>query len=152
MTDPAIRARIMAQVKASGMSQEQIRTQLKGQGYSDDVINQLLGGAGVDTTAALSEDVFAAVRSLGLMDSTVVDSLRNPFLLRQRLRVRADSALLDTIGLALKNDTLRAAIQLHPVPTSSSLVGSSTRGMFWASRFSIMSLSEVNTRRSGTSD
>src|SRR5579862_2206505 len=75
MSDPAIRARIMAQVKSSGLSPDQIRTQLQGMGYSDDVINQLIGGAGVDTTAALSDDVFAAVRALGIMDSTAVDSL-----------------------------------------------------------------------------
>src|SRR5205814_754661 len=114
MTDPAIRARLMAQVKASGMSPDQIRTQLKGMGYSDDVINQLIGGVGVDTTAALSEDVFAAVRSLGLMDSTAVDSLRKPFLMRKRSRAVSDSALLDTLATALQNDktdTLRAAIK-----------------------------------------
>src|SRR5258708_38099172 len=123
MTDPAIRTRITAQVKGRGMSQDQIRTQLKAQGYSDDVINQLLGGAGVDTTAALSEDVFAAVRSLGIMDSTVVDSLRTPFVARQRLRVKADSALLDTIGVALKNDTLRAAIQRLLISPAARRVG-----------------------------
>jgi protein involved in polysaccharide export with SLBB domain len=110
LTDPAIRARIMAQVRASGMSPDQIRAQLQAQGYSDDVINQLLGGAGADTTA-LSEDVFAAVRSLGIMDSTAVDSLRKPSMLRKHARVQADSALLDTLGVALQNDTLRAAIK-----------------------------------------
>src|SRR2546430_7757582 len=57
-------------------SPDQIRAKLKSMGYSDDVINQIIGGAGVDTTAALSEDVFSALRSLGIMDSTAVDSLR----------------------------------------------------------------------------
>lgn len=111
MTDPAIRARILAQVKASGMSPDQIRSQLKGMGYNDDVINQLIGGAGVDTTAALSDDVFAAVRALGIVDSTALDSLRTPVLKRRRLRAAADSLLLDSLSVALKNDTLRAAIQ-----------------------------------------
>src|SRR5204863_2098011 len=101
----------MAQVQTSGMSPDQIRTKLKGMGYSDDVINQIIGGAGSDSTAALSEDVFAAIRSLGIMDSTVVDSLHTPFLARKRARAAADSALLDTLGTALQNDSLRAAIQ-----------------------------------------
>jgi protein involved in polysaccharide export with SLBB domain len=111
MTDPAIRARIMAQVKASGMSPDQIRAQLKARGYSDDVINQLVGGAGADTTGALSDDVFAAVKSLGIMDSTAVDSLRAPYLNRRRARLKADSVLLDSLSFALQNDTVRAAIE-----------------------------------------
>ena len=111
MTDPAIRARILAQVKASGMSPDQIRTQLREMGYSDAVINQLVGAAGVDTTAALSEDVFAAVRSLGIMDSTALDSLKNPFFKRRQSRLAADSLLIDSIAVAIKNDTVRAAIE-----------------------------------------
>src|ERR1043166_9383176 len=110
LTDPAIRARIMAQIRASGMTPDQIRQQLKSAGYSDDVIDQLTGAPGIDTTAALSEDVFAAVRSLGILDSAVVDSLHRPFVLRKRQRTFADSALLDTLRDALKDDSLRAAI------------------------------------------
>jgi len=93
------------------MSPDQIRTQLKGMGYSDDVISQLAGGAGGDSTAPLSEDVFAAVKALGIMDSTAVDSLRTPFVMRKQSRVLADSALLDALGLALQNDSVRTAIQ-----------------------------------------
>lgn len=107
-TDPAIRARILAQVKSSGMSADQIRAQLRARGYSEAVINQLVGA---DTTAALSEDVFAAVRSLGIMDSTTVDSLRAPFLLRRRARANSDTALLDSLSVAIQNDSIRAAIQ-----------------------------------------
>jgi protein involved in polysaccharide export with SLBB domain len=109
MTDPAIRARILAQVRASGMSPEQIRTQLKAMGYSDEVINQLTGAAGSDSTV-LTDDVFAAVRDLRIMDSLAVDSLRNPVIARRRARLVADSILLDSLGVALQNDTLRAAI------------------------------------------
>src|SRR5438046_1819346 len=62
MTDPQIRARILQQVKSSGMSPDQIRSQLTSMGYSDDVINQIIGAAAGDTTQALSEDVFSAVK------------------------------------------------------------------------------------------
>ena len=110
MTDPQIRARILAQVRSSGMSADQIRAQLKSMGYDDDVINQLVSAAAGDTTQALNDDVFAAVKALGIMDSTALDSLRNPVLERRRMRLRADSLLLDSLSFALKNDTLRAAI------------------------------------------
>jgi polysaccharide biosynthesis/export protein len=108
-SDPATRARILAQIKASGMSPDQIRSRLKAMGYSDDVIKQLSGG-GTDSEP-LTDDVFAALRSLGIMDSTVVDSLHRPVAMRRQARLVADSALLDTIGLALRNDSVRAAIQ-----------------------------------------
>ena len=111
MSDPAIRARILAQVRASGMSPDEIRTQLKSMGYSDDVIRQIIGGPGVDTSAALSEDVFAAVRALGIADSAAVDSLQTPFLARKAARSKADSVLLDSLSVALQNDTVRAAIR-----------------------------------------
>lgn len=108
VTDPAIRARILQEVRTSGMNADQIRTRLKSLGYSDQVIDQLVS-PGSDSTA-LSADVFAAVRDLGLMDSTAVDSLRRPFQLRRRNRAASDSALLDSIGVAIVNDTVRAAI------------------------------------------
>jgi protein involved in polysaccharide export with SLBB domain len=110
MTDPQIRSRILAQVRASGMTPEQIRAQLKAMGYDDTVIGQLMNAAGGDTTLTLSSDVFAAVRSLGIMDSTMVDSLRGPVVERRRLRNRADSLLLDSLRVAIGNDTLRDAI------------------------------------------
>lgn len=107
MTDPAIRARILAQIRSSGLSEGEIRTRLRSMGYTDDVIDRLVGTS-KDTT--LSEDVFAALRDLKIMDSTSVDSLQSPVAKRQRARLRADSLLLDSIGVALKNDTLRSAI------------------------------------------
>lgn len=109
MTDPALRARILAQVKASGMTPDQIRTQLRGMGYGDEVVNQLLAAPG-DTTA-LTDDVFAAVRALGIMDSTTVDSLRAPYQTRRRLRAASDTALLDSLSVAIKDERLRAAIE-----------------------------------------
>jgi protein involved in polysaccharide export with SLBB domain len=111
VSDPQIRARILAQIRSSGMTPDQIRSQLKAQGYSDDVINQLVGAATGDTTTVLTDDVFSAVNALGIMDSTVVDSLRAPFLQRRRARLASDSVLLDSLSFALQNDTLRAAIR-----------------------------------------
>src|SRR5258708_4132588 len=75
LNNAAVRARIMAAVKASGMSADQIRLQLKSMGYTDDVINQVVGGPGSDSTGVVRDDVFLALRSLGIADSAKVDSL-----------------------------------------------------------------------------
>src|SRR5688572_16829423 len=70
MTDPAIRAQLVARIRSSGMTPDQIRTQLKSMGYGDEVISQIIGAAAGDTTQALNDDVFAAVKALGIIDST----------------------------------------------------------------------------------
>lgn len=111
MSDPAIRQRLLARLRASGMTPEQIRTRLKDMGYSEDVIRQLTDAASASSDMiALTDDVFAAVRALGVIDSTALDSLRNPVLARRRTRLMADTLLLDSLSVALTNDTLRAAI------------------------------------------
>ena len=110
MNDSLIRVRIAAQVKVSGMTPDQIRARLQAQGYSNDVINQIVGGSAADSVAALTPDVFEALRSLGIMDSTRLDSIRVPFLTRLVNRQSADSALLDQIEGALQNDSVRQAI------------------------------------------
>src|SRR5207302_5118616 len=106
----AIRARVAASVKGSGMSADQIRLQLKSMGYSDNVINQVIGAPGADTTGAVSEDVFLALRSLGIADSARVDSMRTPLFARSRAKTAADSLLLDDIEQALQSDSMRTAI------------------------------------------
>ena len=123
LTDPAIRARLLAQVKASGMSPDQIRARLRFQGYSDDVIDQLIGATTGDSTAVLSDDVFAAIKSLGVMDSTQVDSLRAPVAQRRLQRAQADSALLDSLSVYLKDDSLRAAIRRMMVSPAARRIG-----------------------------
>src|ERR1041385_8476623 len=110
MNDSLIRVRIAAQVKVSGMTPDQIRARLQAQGYSNDVINQIVGGSAADSVAALSPDVFEALRTLGIMDSTRLDSIRIPFMTRRFQRQTADSALLDQLEAALQNDSARAAI------------------------------------------
>jgi protein involved in polysaccharide export with SLBB domain len=110
MADPQLRARVLARIRESGMTPDQIRAQLKAMGYGDDVINQILGSGSATATPGMNDDVFAAVKSLGIIDSASLDSLRLPFDQRRTARDRADSLLLDTLAVALKNDSLRAAI------------------------------------------
>jgi polysaccharide biosynthesis/export protein len=111
MADPAVRARILAQVRASGMTQDQIRARLKTAGYTDEIISQLLGTAGVDTLAAVSDDVFGAVRTLGVMDSTALDSLQAASSGRAQSRIQANRRLMDSLALIIDNDTVRSAVR-----------------------------------------
>lgn len=110
MSDPQIRAQILARIRSSGMTPDQIRAQLRAAGYGDDVINQLVGSSAGQSTGMVSEDVFAAVKSLGVIDSASLDAMRLQGTMRRTARERADSILLDSLRNALKNDTLRAAI------------------------------------------
>src|SRR5206468_4512499 len=65
-----------------------------------------------DSTTVPSEDIFAAVRSLGLADSLALDSLTTQSRGRRRTRNQADSAFADTILRAMRsNDTTAAAVR-----------------------------------------
>ena len=100
-SDADLRARVIAQVRASGLTSDQIRARLKAMGFSDDVINQVLGVAGSDTLA-VGSDFMSAARALGVRDSTSGDSTRFP---------GDDKALLTRVEVAIQNDTVRNEIQ-----------------------------------------
>jgi protein involved in polysaccharide export with SLBB domain len=100
-SDADLRARVIAQVRASGLTSDQIRARLKAMGFSDDVINQVLGIAGSDTLA-VGSDFISAARALGVRDSTSGDSTRFP---------GDDQALLTRVEAAIQNDTVRNEIQ-----------------------------------------
>jgi polysaccharide export outer membrane protein len=112
--DPALIGRLQQMMRSSGLSPDQIRERLKEQGYPEALLDQYLpGSVPNDSTALLpGDDVFAAVRALGLADSTAIDSLTNTARSRQRVRARVDSAFLDTLQRALQNDSLRSAVRM----------------------------------------
>ena len=111
--NPALIARLQAMMQSSGMTPEQVRERLKAQGYPDSLLDQYLpGGTRPDSLAIPGEDVFAAVRALGLGDSTAIDSLSRFARGRRRVQIRNDSAFFDTLQLALKDDSVRAAIRI----------------------------------------
>jgi polysaccharide export outer membrane protein len=101
--DNAARARIVAQIRSSGLTSDQIRARLQAMGFSEPVINQILG-IGSDTT--VSEDFLSAARALGVRDAVRADSLAG-----ERARTAEEEALLASLGEAVKDDTLRNAIQ-----------------------------------------
>jgi protein involved in polysaccharide export with SLBB domain len=109
--DPSLAARLQDMMKSSGLTPEQVRERLRAQGYPDSLLDQYLPGAAGDSTLVPGAEVFAAVRALGIGDSTALDSMSMRAQARRRVRARADSAFLDTLQHALQDDSTRAALR-----------------------------------------
>jgi protein involved in polysaccharide export with SLBB domain len=73
---PATIARIQSELKASGLTDDQIRARLQAEGYPSTLLDAYLPGAPVpDTGAAPGADVLAAMRKLGMpLDPAQADS------------------------------------------------------------------------------
>ncbi|HVB32045.1 MAG TPA: SLBB domain-containing protein [Gemmatimonadaceae bacterium] len=108
LADPAVVAQLRQQLLNSGLSADQVRSRLTAMGYPASMLDAVLPGGGADSTFALTPDVYAAVKQLGVMDTTALDSLRLVGQRRQQTRARSDSALLDSIARALRTDTAAA--------------------------------------------
>ena len=110
--NPALVARLQQMMQSSGLTPEQIRARLKAQGYPDSLLDQYLpGGTRPDSTFVPTEDVFSAIRAIRVGDSVFVDSLSARARAQRRLRAGNDSAFLDTLRTAMKNDTIAAAVR-----------------------------------------
>lgn len=111
LQDPGMAARVQQMVQTSGLTPDQIRERLKAQGYPESLLDQYLPGASPDSAGMPGADVFAAVRALGLADSSTVDSLRAMARVRRVTTARTDSAFLDTLQRAMRDDSTRAAVR-----------------------------------------
>lgn len=109
--DPGLIGRLQQMMQSSGMTPDQVRARLREQGYPESLLDQYLPGARADSASMPGEDVFAAVRALGIADSASVDSLSSIVRSRRRTQSRVDSAFLDTLQRALRNDSTAAAIR-----------------------------------------
>jgi len=111
--NPALIARLQQMLRTSGLTPEQIRQRLRAQGYSEAMLDAYLPGAsGMDAAPLPTEDVFNAVRALGIADTLQVDSLRATTRRRRYTKAQADSIfMVDTLQPALKNDTTKTAVR-----------------------------------------
>src|SRR5947208_1048583 len=66
--DPSLTGRLQQMLQSSGQTPEQVRERLKSAGYPDSLLDQYLPGGKADSTSTPSDQVFAAVRALGLAD------------------------------------------------------------------------------------
>ncbi len=76
--DPQLAARLRGEIARGGLTAEQVRTRLRAAGYPDSLLDAYLGDqrAVPLRPGATKDSVLNAVRTLGLLDTTVIDSLR----------------------------------------------------------------------------
>ena len=79
--------------------------------YLPPMLDQYLPGGKPDSTSIPADETFTALRALGVADTTLVDSLAGAARARRMMRARQDSAFVDTLQRAIKDDSTRAAVR-----------------------------------------
>jgi len=99
-TRPDLVAQLRSRIQSSGLTPAQVRARLRAEGYPESLLDAYIEGTGMtaDSSLAVGEDVFDAVRALGIVDSVGVDSLRM-FGSERRMGGRRDGQMLfDSTG------------------------------------------------------
>ena len=74
-TRPDLVAQLRQRFATSGLTSEQVRARLRAEGYPENLLDAYLPGMTGDAPPA-TDDVFAAVRALGVVDSADVEAMR----------------------------------------------------------------------------
>ena len=74
-TRPDLVAQLRQRFATSGLTREQVRARLRAEGYPENLLDAYLPGMTGDAPP-VTEDVFSAVRALGVADSADVDAMR----------------------------------------------------------------------------
>src|SRR5258708_27689119 len=75
-TRPDLVAQLRQRFVASGLTREQVHARLRAEGYPEDLLDAYLPGSSGDVTTP-GEDVFRAVRALGVVDDAELTSIRS---------------------------------------------------------------------------
>jgi protein involved in polysaccharide export with SLBB domain len=111
-SDPTLLSKLQAAMQSSGLTTAQVRDKLKAQGYSDAMLDQYLpNSSSGNATGQAGANPFDALNALGFGDSLMMDSLGNQLRSRAANRGARDSAFLDTLRIAVMNDSLRDALR-----------------------------------------
>ncbi|CAA9302975.1 MAG: hypothetical protein AVDCRST_MAG11-964 [uncultured Gemmatimonadaceae bacterium] len=95
LSQPGVADQLRQRLGASGLSGDQIRDRLRAEGYSESLLDSYLpGGQAAPAAPANSAEIVAAVRSLGIVDSTEAAQLQATL----RPTVPIDPALQATPG------------------------------------------------------
>ena len=87
-TRPDLVEQLRQRFATSGLTREQIHARLRAEGYPEDLLDPYLSGMTGSPAGAPTEDVFSAVRALGIADSADVAAMQE-FALGDRARSRA---------------------------------------------------------------
>ncbi len=110
---PELVAQLRQRIMTSGMTAEQVRARLRAEGYPENLLDAYLPGS-TSTPGAVGDDVFSAIRRLGIAEDTDIEVMRTmmgqPVPTAQPVRddsVSADTtAATEVFGLALfRNST-----------------------------------------------
>src|SRR5262249_18125838 len=103
-TNPSLVLRLQQMMQQSGLSPDEIHARLRAQGYPENFLDQYMPGATarVDSLSIPGQDIFAAVRALGISDTLSVDSLMNFANSRRMKQVRNDSAFFDSLQKTMR--------------------------------------------------
>src|SRR5258707_13484623 len=74
-TRPDLVAQLRQRIAASGLTREQVHARLRAEGYPEDLLDAYLPGM-TGAAPVPNEDVFSAVRALGIADSADVSMLQ----------------------------------------------------------------------------
>jgi protein involved in polysaccharide export with SLBB domain len=75
-TRPDLVAQLRQRFATSGLTPEQVRARLRAEGYPENLLDPYLAGVSGDAPTP-TDDVFSAVRSLGIADSADVEAMRS---------------------------------------------------------------------------
>jgi len=81
-TRPDLVSQLRQRFATSGLTREQVHARLRAEGYPEDLLDPYLPGMS-GTPTAPGEDVFSAVRALGIADSADVAAMQEAALLRE---------------------------------------------------------------------
>jgi protein involved in polysaccharide export with SLBB domain len=114
LRNPSVVEELRRQIGRSGMTPDQIRARLRAAGYPENLLDDYLAGADTTRLVRPGPRTFEAVRALGLLSETQLDSLEA----RDSTRVESDSlrALLDSLrdrrADSLRADSLADSVRL----------------------------------------
>ena len=111
---PDLVAQLRQRIITSGMTPDQVRARLRAEGYPPDLLDAYLPGATTDSAGRPNADVYAAVVSLGIADSSDVARMR---LADSTYQQGPDAPPSDSLRDSLKfgmRDSLRAHLQGLP--------------------------------------
>ena len=101
---PELVSQLQSRLAGSGLTPEQIRARLRAEGYPESLLDQYMSGARSTGDASMpSDDVFTAVRALGLVDDSDYEELL-------RLADRAPSNARTRRGVPARSDRAGAAM------------------------------------------
>lgn len=101
--------RMQRALMSSGMTQDQVRDRLRAGGYSESLLDSYMT-PGARSAQPPSDEAFAAMRYLGVLDSAQTDSIRSG---RRPAPIgsHADSLFADSVSRAIRDSATRAAIR-----------------------------------------